>query len=231
MTLPTRDRIEILKKWDVPTVANAIESFKIRSDAEGFCDTDIRCLYPDLGRMIGFAATAKTSGLSPDSEGKIEPRKHWDEVVKIPEPRVAVVQDLDPPPRQGATFGECNGNLHKALGCVGLVTDGSVRDLDEVHALGFHYFARAVCVTHTYCHYVATGVPVEIGGLEVHPGDLIYGDKHGVLKIPLEIVPDLPKACEDLVRRERKLIHFLQNGPVTPESVEGIHREIAAGNY
>lgn len=231
MSPPTQEQIEAIKQWDVPTIANAIETFKVQPRTEGFCDTSIRCLYPQMGRMIGFAVTARASALAHDSGGQASPMDHFAAVQAIPGPRVAVVEDLDPPPRQAALFGEVNSNLHRALGCVGLVTNGAVRDLDEVEALGFHYFARSVCVAHAYVHYVAAGGVVNVGGLEVCPGDLIYGDKHGVLKIPLEIVADLPKACEELVRRERVIIDFAASDEFDAAKLPEIQKKAARGDY
>jgi regulator of RNase E activity RraA len=232
MTQPTLEQIEALKQWDAPTLANAIETFGVCPQTEGFCDTGVKCLFPDLGRMVGFAVTAQSRGCDPaDDSCKGVRERHWREVLKVPGPRVVVVEDLDPPPRQGALFGEVTGNLHKALGCVGLVTNGSVRDLDEVRALGFHYFARSACVTHTYCHYVATGQPVTVGGLEVEPGDLIYGDKHGVLRIPLELVAEIPRACRELLAKEKVIIDFCQGADFDPARIEEIIAASAQVKY
>jgi len=97
------------------------------------------------------------------------------------------------------------------LGCVGTVTDGSVRDLDEVRDLGFHFFSSCVSVSHAYVHLVEVGVPIKVGGLEVKPGDLIMGDKHGVISIPLEIAPDVPKAAQMVEDWERRVINFCKS--------------------
>jgi 4-hydroxy-4-methyl-2-oxoglutarate aldolase len=104
---------------------------------------------------------------------------------------VIVVEDLDEPSGLGSLWGEVNANMHKAMGCVGCVTNGSVRDLDEVEPLGFHFFASHIAVSHAYVHIVEVGTPVRIGGLTVRPGDLLQGDRHGVINIPLDLArPD-----------------------------------------
>ena len=93
-----------------------------------------------------------------------------------------------------------------ALDCVGAVTNGAVRDLPAVAAAGFHFFARNASVSHSYVHIVEVGGPVEVGGLKVHPGDLLQGDCHGVLSIPMEIATDIPAVAERIADKERKLI-------------------------
>jgi regulator of RNase E activity RraA len=105
-----------------------------------------------------------------------------------------VLQDLDLPAGVGAFFGEVQSTIHQRLGCVGVVTNGHVRDLDEVHALGFHYFASGVCVSHAYVHLIDFGTHVKVGGLIVHSGDLLHADKHGVLMVPKEVAGDIPGA-------------------------------------
>jgi 4-hydroxy-4-methyl-2-oxoglutarate aldolase len=110
----------------------------------------------------------------------------------------------------GSFWGEVQGNIHRALGCVGLVTNGGVRDMDEVKALGFHCFASAVLVSHAYVHLVEIDVPVSVGGLVVHPGDLIHADKHGVQVIPNDIAPQIPEAVAKIAANERRIIEVCQ---------------------
>jgi regulator of RNase E activity RraA len=138
--------------------------------------------------------------------------------------RVVVLHDLDDPPGIGAYWGEVQSNIHRALGCVGTVTDGSVRDLDEVHDLGFHFFAGGVAVSHAYVHLVDFGSPVEVGGLTVRPGDLLHGDQHGVLSIPLEIARDVADGVVQVERREREIIGYCQSRGFTREGLEALFR-------
>ena len=132
-------------------------------------------------------------------------------VAAQPGPKIAVGQDLDDPPGLGAQFGEVNATIHKKLGCVGHITDGCPRDLDEVHALGFQLFGLNPCVSHAYVRLVDFGKPVKLAGVEIRPGDLLHADKHGVCIIPLEIAPKLAEACAEVERLERPLLEICRS--------------------
>jgi regulator of RNase E activity RraA len=170
---------------------------------------EIKCVFPELGPMIGYAVTAVISADSPEGR-RIQPPEWWERILRIPEPRVVVIHDIDHPV-VGSFWGEVNANIHKALGCVGTVTDGSVRDLDEVRETGFHFFSNCVTVSHAYVHLVEVDIPVKVGGLVVRPGDLIVGDQHGVISIPLEIARDVPKAAQLVEDWERPIINFCKS--------------------
>ena len=204
-----REELEALSKWSTCAISNGIELFNIRPRNQGFMLPDIQSRFPELGPMIGYAATAVIAADSQEGR-RVSPPDWWEVLSKIPEPRIVVMHDLDRPV-VGSFWGEVNGNIHKALGCIGTVTDGSVRDLDEVRDLGFHFFSSCVSVSHAYVHLVEVGVPVKVGGLEVKPGDLIMGDKHGVISIPLEIAPDVPKAAQMVEDWERRGISFCKS--------------------
>ena len=140
-----------------------------------------------------------------------------------------LVQDLDEPPCAGALIGEVMGNIFTRLGCAGCVTDGGVRDLKEVEAIGFQYFARGAVVSHAYIRVEEAGIPVTVGGLHVEPGDLVFGDRHGVLLIPQEIAAELPAAAEEIIEREQKLIAWVRSDdffsrPVHPRAAQGAAR-------
>ena len=205
MTQPlTSDELAALRDIDSPTVSNAIEVFDVRPRNEGFMTPDIRSLFPEMGPMVGYAATAVISAAG--VEGHTVPRWDlWDHVLTIPEPRVLVIHDVDEPVC-GAFWGEVQSNIFKALGCMGSITDGSVRDLDEVQEVGFQLFAKWVSVSHAYVRVIDAGVPVMVGGLLVRPGDLLHGDKHGVVSIPPEIARDIPSAARQVGEREHKII-------------------------
>ena len=212
------EELEALRRWPTCAISNAIELFNIRPRNEGFMLPEIQCVFPDMGPMIGYAATAIITADS--SEGRRVPPPEWWEVIRrIPEPRVAVIHDIDRPVI-GSFWGEVNANIHKALGCTGTVTDGSVRDLDEVKELGFHFFSRCISVSHAYVHLVEVGVPVKVGGLVVKPGDLIVGDKHGVISIPLDIARDVPKAAQMMEDWERRVINFCKSKEFSMEGLK-----------
>ena len=221
------DRLEELRLYSSPTVANAIETFNLQPRTAGFMSSEIRCIFPDLGTMVGYACTATIRAVQvpPATSAALRPAM-WREMERIPSPCVVVIQDLDDPPGVGAFWGDVQSNIHRALGCIGTVTNGSVRDLDEVHALGFHFFAASVSVSHAYVHLVEIGVPVQVGGLTVHPGDLLHGDRHGVLAIPLEIAGRIPEGVEKVERVERQIISYCQSPPVTRQGLEDLYKKL-----
>jgi len=219
----SREELEALRRWPTPAISNAIESFKIRPFNEGYMSPDIKCVFPDLGCMIGYAVTAVITADSPEGR-RVTPQEWWDVVQKVPPPRVVVIHDIDNPVR-GSFWGEVQANIHKALGCVGAVTDGSVRDLDEVKALGFHFFSSCITVSHAYVHLVDVGVPVKVGGVVVKPGDLLQGDKHGVISIPLEIAREIPKAAQRIEDWERVIINYCKSKEFTVEGLKELYRK------
>jgi 4-hydroxy-4-methyl-2-oxoglutarate aldolase len=212
------EELERLRRWPTCAISNAIELFNIRPRNQGFMLPEIRCVFPEFEPMIGYAVTAVITADSPEGR-QIQPSRWWEHVMKIPEPRVAVIHDMDNPV-VGSFWGEVNANIHKALGCVGTVTDGSVRDLDEVRGVGFHFFSRCVTVSHAYVHLVDVGLPVKVGGLMVNPGDLVMGDKHGVISIPLEIARDVPRAAQLVEDWERNVINFCKSREFTLEGLK-----------
>jgi regulator of RNase E activity RraA len=201
--------LEDLRHWPTCAAANAIELFNIQPRNEGFMLPEIKCQFPELPPMIGYAVTAVISAESPEGH-RVQPTEWWEMIRAIPYPRVIVMHDIDKAV-VGSFWGEVQSNIHKALGCVGTVTDGSVRDLDEMRELGFHAFSSCVSVSHAYVHLVDVGVPVRVGGLVVKPGNLIMGDKHGVLSIPHEIARDLPKAAQLVEDWERPVINYCKS--------------------
>jgi|SRR5437773_4194772 len=203
-----------LKRYDSPTLSNAIETFDVRPRGEGFTNMDVRCMFPDLGVMVGYAATAT---IRARASGGSNEAALWAHVRSLPAPRVVVIQDLDDPPGHGAMWGEVQSNIFRALGCAGTVTDGCVRDLKEVRELGFHFFARGPGVSHAYVHVVSSGEPVTVGGLSVHPGDLVHADQHGVLLVPAEIAAELPAAAERVIEREQALLRWVRSPEFDPD--------------
>lgn len=217
--------LETLRKIPTPSVANAIETFDCKPRNEGFMGPEIRCIYPQLGGMIGYACTATIMADQPAVEGHhVHVFRWWEYIQTLPQPRVVVIQDLDKKP-VGSFWGEVNANIHQALGCAGIVTDGGVRDLDEMQRLGFHAFAAEILVSHAYVHLVDIGIPVKVGGLVVNPGDLILGDPHGVISIPGEIAADLPAGVKAVEQRERLIIGCCQSNDFSVEKLKAAWTE------
>ena len=160
--------------------------------------------------MVGYAVTGRIRSAAPSTQ-QYSRHPWWDFVLSTPSPRVVVLEDMDDPPGVGAFWGEVQANIHRALGCIGTVTNGAVRDLDAVRELPFHYLARNVAVSHAYVHLVDFGTPVTVGGLTVETGDLLHADRHGVLSIPLNIAEQLPAVCERITAKERTIIDFCRS--------------------
>ncbi|HEY4028210.1 MAG TPA: RraA family protein [Candidatus Dormibacteraeota bacterium] len=215
--------LDALRRYDSPTLANAIETFDVRPRDEGFASMEIRCLFPELGVMVGYAATA-TIRARGRGDGDSDHSPLWALVRSQPGPRVVVVQDHDDPPGHGALWGEVQSSIYKALGCVGTVTDGCVRDLKEVREMGFHFFARGPGVSHAYVRLESIGEPVRVGGLTVRPGDLVHADQHGVLLIPHEIAAELPAAADRIIEREQEFIRWVRSAEFDPDRLAEMRR-------
>ena len=184
--------LDELRSFSAPSLSNGIETFDVRPRNEGFADGTLRCMFPDLGARIGYAATAAMRSAA-DGD-RMPPSVLWEHVLELPEPRFVVVEDLDDPPGVGSYWGEVNGSIFTALRCVAVVTNGAVRDLAEMRAIGIQAFAGSVAVSHSYVRLVSVGERVTVGGLSVQPGDLLHGDQHGVLSIPFAIADALAAA-------------------------------------
>ena len=224
----TLSQLQELGQIQSCAIANAIETFNIRPRNEGFMAPAIRSIFPDLGNMIGYAVTGVISASSPPSPHMRISRDEWvDYVLTVPQPRVIVLKDLDYPNVIGSYWGEVQSNVHKAIGCVGTVTDGGVRDLDEMKELGFFAFATEVMVSHAYVHMVEYGVPITVGGMTINPGDIIMGDKHGVLNIPKEVAPEIPSAVKKIEEDELKIIDFCRSDDFSSAGL----KELLKGRY
>jgi regulator of RNase E activity RraA len=225
----TKEELDAIRRFTVPTLANAIETFGVIASNAGYCDSSIKCHYPDMPLMLGYASTARVSTDQPPSQarpGIFEP-DYWRFIASQPGPKVAVVQDIDSPPR-GAMWGEWNSNVHKALGCVGMVTDGAARDLDAVKKLNFHFFSSHVLPTHGYGAWIDYGGTVRIAGLVVRPGDLLAGDMHGVLFIPPEIsLFELAQVAAEIDRLESEIFALCQSKDFSIEALEKLDQSVA----
>lgn len=216
--------LESLRRIDACLMANVIESFGVRLRNEGFADGSIRSLFPRLAPMVGHAVTVKIRGSSPPtgSGHYLDRTDWWDYVLSVPGPRIAVVEDVGSQPGLGALLGEVHVNILRTLGCVGAVTNGSVRDLAAAESLGFPLFAGSLSVSHSYVHIVDTGTPVTIGGLTVRSGDLLHGDRHGIQSIPLQIAAAIPTEAARQLERERAVIALCRSPGFSLEKLRAL---------
>src|SRR3954452_21871276 len=165
--LLTTEQLEALKRYNTPTIANAIEVFNLRGRHLGFLPHQIRCLFPDLGPIVGYAVTSVTRADPPDAKGPDLNSDYLRYVAAQTGPKIALGQDLDNPPGLGAQFGEVNATIHKKLGCVGHLTDGCPRGLDEGEALGFGLFGRTPWLSHGYVRLVEFDGLVTLAGVTI----------------------------------------------------------------
>ncbi len=210
--------LDLLRKYDTPTICNVIELFQIRPQTEGYMDDRVRACYPSLPSMVGYASTATLRTSAKPSKG--DAYSSLDAQVAgfagLSQPVVVVFQDLDDP-SAAATFGEVMISTYKAFGAAGLVTSGTARDLEQVRALEFPCFSDGAICSHGYPRIVDLHVAVRVGGLVIHPGDLLHGDANGVTNIPHEIASEVAQACEEFVAAEQVTIDYVNAGNVTPE--------------
>jgi 4-hydroxy-4-methyl-2-oxoglutarate aldolase len=215
------DELESLRRIDACTMADAIETFHTRLRNEGFVNQSIGCLFPKLPPVIGYAATIKIRGSAPPTAAGMyaEQTDWWDYVRSLPSPRILVVQDIATRPGLGSLLDAVRVNILRVLGCVGAVTNGSVRDIPAIEELGFQLFAGGVCVSHAYIHIVEFGTPVEIGGLKIQSGELLHADRHGVQSVPLEIATKIPPVAALISSREKAVIDLCRSKDATVEKL------------
>ena len=224
----SHETLAALADLDSCSVANAIESFDVRLRNEGFTDGTIRCRLPSLPPMVGHAMTIRIRAASPSWKGDnyLGRNDWWANLQFGSGPQVLVIQDMDRQAGTGAFIGEVHAAILQAMGCTGAITNGAVRGLPGVERLGFRLFSGSVSVSHAYIHVIEVGGVVEVGGLRVAPGDLIHGDVHGVVRVPLNIANELPEVAGRIREQERRVVHYCQS----PEFNLGQLRSVVASN-
>jgi 4-hydroxy-4-methyl-2-oxoglutarate aldolase len=203
-----------LKRWNTPTIYNGWEQITQHDIAkECFNLEETVDFMPQMGPMVGYAVTVVIEPSNVEHKNK---NKAWTEyrryVAKQPGPKIVVIQDIDKPDVIGSFWGEVNSNAHRALGCVGTITDGAIRDLDEMTNAGFKALARRLCIGHAHVTPVRWNCEVEVFGTQVAPGQLIHADKHGFLVVPPKDEAKLLDAalfmdnneCETVIRTARE---------------------------
>ena len=208
--LPDRADLEALRAFDTPTICNALEVVAPARRASGFIRRPLIAAFPEMKPVVAFARTAHIRSREPHPRGRDEAKEvrlgYYAHIAAEPLPSIAVIQDIDAPDQGfGAFWGEVQTNVHKGLGCVGVVTDGSVRDLDAM-ASDFFVLAGSIMPSHAFVHLVDFGGTVSIAGMIVSPNDVIHADRHGAVVIPHDAVKKIPAAVDLLTRREKVVI-------------------------
>jgi 4-hydroxy-4-methyl-2-oxoglutarate aldolase len=204
---------EAIRQFDTCTIANAIEHFGVRLRNEGFTRPGLRCVTGGSPRLLGYAATCRVRSADPPMTGNayVDRTDWWEAIGALPVPRVSVIQDLDAETSGASTVGEVHAAILKALHCEGVITNGAVRDIPGVSRMQFPMFAAAVSVSHAYMHIVDFGAAVEVFGLPVRAGDLLYADVHGVVSIPHEVAAQIPDAAAAIRSKERRIVDLCQS--------------------
>ena len=228
----TEAELHQLKRWNTPTIYNGWEQITRRDAcADAFNLEETRDFMPRMGPMAGYAVTVVIEP-SNAAHRQANPQA-WSEyrryVASVPGPKVVVVQDLDKPHVIGSFWGEVNSNIHRALGCVGTIVDGAIRDLDEMTDAGFKALARRLCVGHAAVHPVRWGCEVEVFGRRVAPGDLIHADKHGFLVVPAAEEKGLLEAARFMDANECETVIPAARGTVGLDTEAILARIDAAG--
>jgi 4-hydroxy-4-methyl-2-oxoglutarate aldolase len=203
------DQLANLRLIDSPTIANAIETFNIRPRAEGFVGQDIRCVYPDLPPMVGYAVTCTVDSTTEGRQG-IGFNQLYARLAGAPKPTVVVMEDVGPHPERSCHAGEIMTSVMKRLGAVGILTNGGLRDVHQVRALAdFQLFSSGLVVSHGNPICLSVGEPVTISGLRIESGDLLHGDVNGVVLIPSSCAGEVVAAARQVLAREEELLRYI----------------------
>lgn len=214
----TPEQLDALRQIDSPTVSNAIEELFVRPRLEGFGGWELRCGFPELGSMVGYAVTCTadtTTASRADERGLL---RLWAAIEAAPKPAVLVIKDIGPERSRSCHMGEVMATTAKALGAVGCVSDGGLRDVVEVRALGaFQYFCPGFVVSHGNPIICEVNIPVTLEGMAVKPGDLLHGDVNGVLVIPEAIAGRVAEQAGRVRAAEREVLDFVRRPGLTVE--------------
>jgi regulator of RNase E activity RraA len=217
----SESQFAFLRSIDTPTVCNLIEIVSPERRGAGYTTSHLHCPFPDLPPMVGFAKTATIRARDLVSgPGYMQKRMDYlDYAAAAPRPSVVVIEDKDEPAGYGAFWGEVQTNVHKALGCLGVVTNGSIRDIPAV-AEGFQMLAGSIAPSHAYVHVIDFGISVTIHSMEVKSGDLVHADRHGAVVVPVEKIDAMAAALDGLMKHEARIIAAARSQGATVESIK-----------
>lgn len=226
MTL-TRGDFEFLQSIDTPTVCNIVEMVVPERRGHGFTTGHLHCPFPELPPIVAFAKTVSIRAKDAfplGQTGYMNKRMDYlDYVAAEPRPSVVLIHDLDEPAGYGAFWGEVQSNVHKALGCVGTITNGSIRDIPMI-APNFQMLAGSISPSHAYVHVVEFGRDVTIKGMAVQSGDLVHFDRHGAVVVPIDKIGDMRTALDKLLKSEARIIEAARGPHVDVEKIKAAMR-------
>jgi regulator of RNase E activity RraA len=203
------EQLSALKRIDSPTISNAIETFNLRPRVSDYVGYDIRCIYPDLPPTVGYAITCTVDSTTEGRQG-IGFNRLYELLKDVPKPAIVVMQDVGTDRLHSCHAGEVMSTTMKHLGAVGILTDGGLRDVREVRALGnFQYFCAGLVVSHGNPICVSVGDEVTISGMRVRCGDLLHGDANGIVHIPDECAEQVAEAAYRIWAREEETLRHI----------------------
>jgi len=227
-TTVTKEQFDFLRSIDTPTVCNLLEMVAPERRGFGYTVKHLHCPFPDLPPMVGFAKTVtiKTKDAVPLGQASYMDKRldYLDYVAAQPAPSVVVIEDLDGEHvGYGAFWGEVQSNLHKALGCLGTITNGSIRDIPMIPP-GFQMLAGSISPSHAYVHVVDFAVPVNVHGMAVTSHDLVHADRHGAVVVPLATIPAMVPALDKITKQEARIIQAARAPGATAATIKAALR-------
>ncbi|MBT3626579.1 MAG: RraA family protein [Rhodospirillaceae bacterium] len=220
--------LSLLREIDTPTICNALEIVSPERRAIGFTVSHLHCAFLELPPMVGYARTARVRAAAPPGAGNQDQTAarlaYYRYIEDAPGPTVMVIEDIDTPPGYGSWWGEVHSNVHRSLGSLGVVTSGSVRDLDMI-AEGFQLLSGSVSPSHAWVQLVDCGTEVNVHGMVTNSGDLIHADRHGAVIIPHEVARQVPAAAELCMRREKPILDACKSGDFSVGLIEKALKE------
>lgn len=222
MTIPTAADIDRLAEWDTPSLSNALDSLRLRAFNVGYTDGSIS-RQTGTTAVAGIAVTARMRARDAGDDAVPVARLHA-AIAAVDGPVVVVIEDADDPPGAAAFLGEVNGSLLAALGITGFVTNGRVRDVDELRGLPFPVFAQGLCVARSYMRLVEIGTPVRVAGMDVSPGDIVHGDEHGLITIPSDAIPAIFEKAEIIRADEQQIVAWSRSEKFSVEELLALRR-------
>ena len=222
-----QEMLEALKEHDTPSITNVVATYPQDPLCLGlynpwqenwYTDQSIRCMYPELGRVVGYAVTC-VFGLPDPGFERLTFMDAIDAMDASPKPTILVFQQKFPPHIAGKV-GLSGGNMTtamKAMGCVGAISNGPSRDLDEIRPMGFQYMLSGVTAGHGSMAVHAVNVPVSVAGMDVAPGEIIHMDENGACKFPADRLEDVLTNVRALQKEEEERMGKLQKASSAAE--------------
>jgi len=223
--------LEALAAFDTPTICNALERLAPELQGHGYTTRPFVCGFPQQKPVVGYARTATIRSARPLGISATAQQSLQDDYYRYidagPRPSIVVIQDLDDPAGRGAFWGEVQSAIHVGLGARAIITNGSVRDIDQ-WAPGFQFLAGSIAPSHAYAKPVGFGAEVHVFGLRVRPGDILHADRHGAVIVPPALVRAVPGAAEEIVAREAQILAVARGPECSAEKLVAVFHRLDA---